>query len=146
MRLTHSTLNDHSYLYHLAHSNLCTCGKIENKELYFLDCPKYATLRTVLLTSMAEIISPGVHFSLLLHMDKKYVLELILHGSSDLSLHENELLFQFVQLYIRESRRFENIFRFKISLGVNSSLSGILYFIATYAGKFLFVNLYISCG
>ena len=112
MRLEHSTLNHCSHLYGFTDTPLCTCGAVENNGHYFLDCPKYAALRTVLLKSIAGIVSPGVNSSLLLHLDKQYLLKLILYGSSDLSFHENELLFQSVQLYIKDSNRFDNIFRF----------------------------------
>ena len=112
LRLGHSTLNAHACNYGLADSNLCRCGSKEDTEHFFFDCPIYATPRVELLTSVADLISPGVNYNLLLHMGKNHVLNILLYGSADLSEAENLILFQAIQKYLKKAHRFENIFRF----------------------------------
>ena len=62
-------------------------------EHYFFECPKYVSLRADFLTSIRNLLSPGIDYNLLLNIDKKYVLNLLLRGSPDLTAEENEILF-----------------------------------------------------
>ena len=112
LRLGHSTLSQHAFSHGISDSDLCSCGCKEDSLHYFLKCPKYAAPRIKLLTAIAGLISPGVHFSLLLHINSDYILSLILKGSSDLSLADNMTIFQLVQQYIKCTKRFDDIFQF----------------------------------
>ena len=112
LRLGHSTLNYHGLLYGITDSDLCSCGLKEDVEHFFLMCPNYAALRTELLTSVSNLISPGVHYNLLLRIGKKHLIDVLLRGSSDLSTADNNLLFQAVHTFIKGTKRFENIFQF----------------------------------
>ena len=111
LRLGNSTLPCHGHLYGFTDSNLCSCGSKEDTEHFFLSCPKYAAPRIELLTSIANLIAPGVHHNLLLHVGKTHLLNTILRGSSDLSSIDNLLLFQAVHVFLRNTRRFEYIMR-----------------------------------
>ena len=97
----------------MADSDKCSCGTNEDVEHYLLDCPKYAAPRTVLLTSIAQTVSPGVHYGLILHTARNYLLKLLLHGSPDLSSKENEFIFFFffffllVHDFIKNTKRFD---------------------------------------
>ena len=112
LRTGHSTLNSHAFAHGISCSNLCFCGQKEDLNHYFFECPNYAAPRVELLTSIAKQIAPGVHFSLLLTLDKKYLLKMFLQGSPDLSQAENTLLFHTVQSYIKRTKRFEHVFQF----------------------------------
>ena len=107
LRLDHSTLNVHLFKYSMADSDKCSCGTNEDVEHYLLDCPKYAAPRTVLLTSIAQTVSPGVHYGLILHTARNYLLKLLLHGSPDLSSKENEFIFLLVHDFIKNTKRFD---------------------------------------
>ena len=110
-RFGHSLLNFDLYKYGLSESNLCSCSGVEDVNHYFFDCPKYSEYRTDLLKSVAKLLSPGVHYSLLLHEDKKHILEIMLHGCTHLSVVENQSLFHNIQTYIKRTRRFEKLLR-----------------------------------
>ena len=110
LRLGHGTLNVHACNYGLADSNLCPCGSKEDTEHFFFDCPIYATPRVGLLTSVADLISPGVNYNLLLHMGKNHLLNILLDGSAELSKAENLLLFQAIHKYSKNTHRFEYMY------------------------------------
>ena len=52
--------------------------------IFFFDCPNYAALRPPFLASVARLISPGINYSLLLAIDKSYLLNVLLKGSAEL--------------------------------------------------------------
>ena len=91
----------HACNYGLADSNLCCCGSKEDTEHFFFDCPIYA--RVGLLTSVADLISPGVNYNLLLHMGKNHLLNILLYGSAELSKAENLILFQAIHKYLKNT-------------------------------------------
>ena len=68
-------------------------------------------LRVDLLTSIRNLLSPGIDYNLLLNIDKKYVLKVLLRGSPDLTTEENEILFKSVQLFIAETSGFLSVYQ-----------------------------------
>ena len=112
LRLGQCHLNQHKFKCGQADTELCSCGMVEDVAHFLLECPKYAAHRVALLVSIANLISPGVRYTLLLHIDKKHILNIMLNGSSDLSLEENTQIFHFVQTFLKQSNRFESLFRF----------------------------------
>ena len=44
---------------------------MEDQEHYFFECPKYVSLRVDLLTSIRNLLTPGIDYNLLLNIDKK---------------------------------------------------------------------------
>ena len=89
MRLGHSCLNSHAFKH------------------YFLQCPIYAALRSSLLTSIANLICPGINYDLILHLDQGQIIEIILKGSHDLSYAVNTQTFKAVQDFIKMTKRFD---------------------------------------
>ena len=106
IRMGHSKLKYHTYMYNLSDNDLCDCGSTETTEHYFLVCPRYAAQRIGLLTSIASLVMPGVHYSVLSQIKKDYIIDIILRGSSDLSISDNFELFKAVQTFIDRSKRF----------------------------------------
>ena len=77
LRLGHSSLKSHKFVHGLSESNQCVCGCLETTDHYFFDCPLYAAQRMELLTSIASLIASGVHYSILLHLARNYLLHVI---------------------------------------------------------------------
>ena len=107
MRLGHSCLNSHAFKFAFCDNDLCSCGQKETVTHYFLHCPIYAALRPTLLTSIANLISPGINYDLLLNLDQGRIIETILKGSPDLSYAVNTQIFKAVQDYIKMTKRFD---------------------------------------
>ena len=80
---------------HVEDSPACPCGHpIENDEHYFLSCPNYVQQRDNLLANK-RAIAPITY-------------DLLLHGSKRLSNDDNIKVFSSVQLYIKETMRFDS--------------------------------------
>ena len=94
MRLGHICLNSHAFKFAFCDNSLCSCGQKETVTHYFLHCPIYAALRPTLLISIANLISPGINYDLLLHLDQGRIIEIILKGSPDLSYAVNTQIFK----------------------------------------------------
>ena len=67
----------------------------------------YMLLSDQLLTSIANLISPGINYDLLLHLDQGRIIEIILKGSPDLFYAVNTQIFKAVQDYIKMTKRFD---------------------------------------
>ena len=104
LRLGHNSLNYHAHAYGLSDTSLCKCGSPETIKHFFFYCPNYATLRPSLRKSICTWISPNVNFNLLLHLDKLYIINLMLRGSENLSTADNISLFKIVQTFIYLSK------------------------------------------
>ena len=89
-----SSLNEHLYSKKLVHSPLCRRGSVESTQHYFLDCLFYRDLRLSLSQSLNGITT--------------FTLNTILFGDENLSLFENQRIFNSVHTYIRNSRRFSS--------------------------------------
>ena len=83
-----SSLNEHLYLKKLVQSPLCRFSEVESKQHYFCDCLFYRDLRF-------NGITP-------------FSLNNILFGDENLSLLENQRIFNTVHDYIRDSKRFNS--------------------------------------
>ena len=111
IRLGLSGLNSHRYNYNFITDRSCPmCSfRVEDPCHYFFDCPRYDFDRIKLLTQISNIVSPGVHHSMLLTnsiSDRRYFLNCILLGFDDLTYGENVLIFDFVHEYINSTKRF----------------------------------------
>ena len=89
-----SSLNENLYLKKMVQSPLRRCGSVESTQHYFLDCLFYHDLRLSLSQSLNSITT--------------FTLNTILFGDENLSLLENQRIFNSVHTYIRNSRRFSS--------------------------------------
>ena len=79
---------------HLADTSICDCGMLyENSYHFFLECPRYTSLRTVLFHDISQA-------------DAVPNLETILNGNPTLCFNNNILIFKAVHKYIMSSKRF----------------------------------------
>ena len=88
-----SNLNNDLFLNHLKLDSICDCRNgVENAEGYFFKCRRYSDIRIMLFQSTRTLHPLNT---------KKY-----LFGDENLNNDENHLLFEAVQLYIKQSSRF----------------------------------------
>ena len=92
LRTKCSSLNYDIFLRRLNDSPLCRCGDLENAEHFLLKCPIYQQQRVTL----TQIISQHCQISS----------HLLLYGDISLPLEINILVFEAVQKYIQDSKRF----------------------------------------
>lgn len=92
LRTKCSSLNYEIYLKNLTESPLCRCGSIENSEHYFFYCHYYRNQRNELLQSLTQICQVSV--------------DVLLYGDNSLSIDTNTRIFQIVQKYIKDTKRF----------------------------------------
>lgn len=83
LRLKCGKLNDHLYRKNLIPSPNCTCGLIETTYHYLLQCLRYNAVR------MRYIMSVQIHVTV--------TADILLYGSENLSLEQNENFFDSVQ-------------------------------------------------
>ena len=93
IRTNCSNLNNDLFLKHITDSPLCLCGNIENANHYFFVCPLYAHQRTILLNSISQYHN---------HL----TLDILLFGEASLPDDDNKLIFETVQKYIIDTKRF----------------------------------------
>ena len=93
IRTNCSNLNNDLFLKHIIDSPLCLCGNIENANHYFFVCPLYVHQRTTLLSSISQY-----HNNL--------TLNILLFVEASLSDDVNKLIFESVQKYIIDTKRF----------------------------------------
>ena len=108
MRMNLSGLNFHRFQYHLiTFKNCALCGYIKEDSLHFLlYCPCFHEHRKVMLKEITDILAPGCYFTLLLDLDSKYLLSILLKGSTNLDHNNNSEIFSSVQKYIISTGRF----------------------------------------
>ena len=92
LRTNCSSLNHDLFLKNITDSPLCRCGGIENVEHFFMSCPLYLNQRADLITSIS------VHTTV--------SLPIVLHGNGMLSFDINSVIFEAVQKYIKDTKRF----------------------------------------
>jgi hypothetical protein len=99
MRMNCSLLKDHLYRLHVIDSPLCRCQTAnETSEHYLMRCPFYAIQRNKLFTNISQILKiPASNLTF----------DMMLDGHSDFDINTNLMLIQFVQDYIRETKRFD---------------------------------------
>ena len=93
LRTNCSSLSNDLFLKNITESPLCQCGRIENAYHFFFDCPLYARQRIELFTSLSQ------HHNL--------TLNLLLFGDALQSDDINSSIFEKVQKYIIDTKRFE---------------------------------------
>ena len=87
-----SSLNHDLFLKHITDSPLYWCGEFENTEHYFLSCRLYHNQRVELTNSISSYTP--------------VTLQIVLYGSNMFPLDINNAIFEAVQKYIKESKRF----------------------------------------
>ena len=104
LRLDCNALNYYLFKIHCALSPACFCGaKYETIVHNFLYCPRYAAQRISLLLVTAQVFDNWYNLS-----DLRNV-EILLHGSSNLTNELNRLTFLHAQEYILKTKRFSNV-------------------------------------
>ena len=93
LRTNCSSLSNDLFLKNITESPLCQCGRIENAYHFFFDCPLYARQRIELFTILSQ------HHNL--------TLNLLLFGDALQSDDINSSIFEKVQKYIIDTKRFE---------------------------------------
>ena len=93
LRTNCSGLSDDLFIKNIVESPLCQCGRIENAYHYFFECPLYTHHRIELFNSLSQ------HHNL--------TLNLVLCGDTSLSDVTNSFIFEKVQKFIIDTKRFE---------------------------------------
>ena len=107
LRMGHSTLNAHLASHGLGESHTCECGfPMEDAHHFLFICPRFAAYRPPLTAALDMAIASISLRANVLTQGPRSKVNLLLNGSSLLSLNENLSLFKSVQLFIFKSRRF----------------------------------------
>ena len=107
LRLNMSSLNSQHHRVGCSETAECLCGDIETPQHYILKCPLYSAPRNKLLKAIRDIIAPGVHHSILPHLDQLLFVNIVLKGCNDVTADENVNIFKAFQHFIIESGRFK---------------------------------------
>ena len=107
LRLNMSSLNSQLHLVGCSETAECLCGDIETPQHYILKCPLYSVPRNKLLKAIRNIIAPGVHHSILPHLDPLLFVNIVLKGCHYVKADENVNIFKAFQHFIIESGRFK---------------------------------------
>ena len=91
-RLSCSSLHHHLFLKNIINDPLCECGVIEDTNHFFFICDRFRNLRHVLLNTISIFCQP--------------TLEVILYGSTDISVEGNKQIFLAVHEFILKTKRF----------------------------------------
>ena len=94
LRMHCSSLNEHLFSKNIVESPLCTCGAIEDTYHFLIACPLYDRQRDLLIASL----NPSFQFDV----------NQLLFGNEALSDETNNQLFDHVQTYISNTKRFVN--------------------------------------
>ncbi len=85
----------------LTDDNTCTCGEIENAEHYLLEGGTNLVSKVKMLDSITDLLGgKGLIDDIEINID------LLLHGSEQLTLEDNNKIASYVQTFIGESKRF----------------------------------------
>ena len=96
-----SGLRAHLFTHHIVEDSVCQCGHDWEDTLhFFLECPKLAAPRAVMIEQLDSCII-NVH-----NMSGDQICALLLYGSSALSENVNSIIFLAAQNYILSSERF----------------------------------------
>ena len=88
-RLNCSSLNEHLFNKNLVASNRCVCGQVESTTHYLFHCIMYQNVRTRTINTLPRVNT-----------------NILLYGNNQLSLEENEHIFDTVHTFIADSGRF----------------------------------------
>lgn len=91
LRLESSALKLYMFRRNLCPSPLCTCGSIESNDHYLLYCPNYNVIRSETINKLRDSTNVNI----------------LLFGSSNLSVNDNKYIFYMVQKFIIDSKRFQ---------------------------------------
>ncbi|KAK3108292.1 hypothetical protein FSP39_005044 [Pinctada imbricata] len=92
LRMNCSSLNSTLFHKNISDSPFCSCGSIETARHYLLHCSNFANIRTRTLNQLSQT----------------YDFKTLLYGDPSLTHDENTLIFETVQEYILESKRFDS--------------------------------------
>ena len=107
LRLGLSGLNSHLHRFNILPSPACKClNPDESTFHFFLECPYYSVPRKSLLKTVCYILAPGVNPSLVVYLASDILIRYLTHGNNDLSANLNFKVFDAVQKFISDSRRF----------------------------------------
>ena len=83
LRLNMSSLNSQLHRVGCSETVESLCGDIETPQHYIFKCPLYFAPRNKLLKAIRDIIAPGVHHSILPHLDPLLFVNIVLKGCND---------------------------------------------------------------
>ena len=92
LRTNCSALNLDLFLKNMTDSPLCRCGSIEDTQHFFFHCPYFQAQRLDLLNTISYYQTPTLH--------------IMLYGDRALSLEVNKKIFESVQKFILQTKRF----------------------------------------
>ena len=92
LRTKCSSLNQHLHSKNIINDPLCACGSVETTNHFLLECPQYIQARRDMITTLSTFCVPSLNN--------------LLYGDSNLNNDHNKLLFQTVQKYISDTKRF----------------------------------------
>ena len=99
LRYSNSRLNADLYKFGLIENPYCCCKfDYENSYHYFMNCVNYSDIREEMVRNINKILDDKVIVTL----------DLLLNGNADLTYNENIQVFNQVQRYIYNSKRFNN--------------------------------------
>lgn len=93
LRTKCSSLNYDLFLKRITESPLCRCGAIENTDHYLMTCQLYRDQRAELINTVSQQTPVTLH--------------ILLYGNSMLPLQTNIIIFEAVQKYINDTKRFK---------------------------------------
>ena len=107
LRFGCSTLNAHLHNSNIIPDASCSCLHTREDTIhFFLYCPLFPHQRARMLGAVCRLLAPGVNPNLLVHVAGDILVNIFLNGSEDLSDDDNLSVFESVQHFIVESRRF----------------------------------------
>ena len=92
LRTNCSSLNQHLYSKNIIADPSCACGGVESTKHFLLQCPHFNQARIEMLNTLSTVCIPS--------------LNVLLYGDNNLDTHYNKLIFETVQKYISDSKRF----------------------------------------
>ena len=114
MRLGLSHLRGQLFNYKLIDTPFCeneTCDHVaETPSHYLSNCPRYADIRHTMLSSISEIVFPGVNQNTIVNLMPEYLCGVLMKGSETLSLEKiKTIIFKHVFRFIDELGRFTRL-------------------------------------
>ena len=94
LRTDCSGLNHQLFPKNIIPSPLCTCGSIESTSHYLLICPNFTDIRAELFRSVSHIVDISLWIPL--------------YGDENLSVQQNQRIFDAMHCFIIASKRFDN--------------------------------------
>ena len=89
LRTNCSSLNQHLHSKNIIADPSCACGGVESTKHFLLQCPHFNQARIEMLNTLSTVC-----------------LNVLLYGDNNLDTHYNKLIFETVQKYISDSKRF----------------------------------------